>query len=145
MVQEIILEQLMRQLGPAGRIIRELIQENEQKDLRIAQLEGQLAVRRPMKARSPADWRFRVLSWQLGEMQIFPRDTPAGKMVPSLRVHVPLEDKPADVPYWDITSKKLIATLLPILPSIAGTNTYVHIHKDGEGVSSSYSVSIQPA
>ncbi len=166
-IERQMLELLLRRLGPAGRIVRQLIAENErlrEENRRLAdaadmaltrqgvavrmQRRGELqdaGYMRPMKRRSPASWRFRVLRWEEGEGAIFPRDMPDGKVVPVLRIHVPLEDKPEDVPYWDITSKTLIAMLRPLLPRIVGTDTYVSITKDGEGRGSRYSVALQPA
>jgi hypothetical protein len=152
MVEEYALSLVLGRLGPAGPIIRDLLRQLGEKDAEIDDLKAQnehlaleVQARRTMKARSPAVWRFRVLSWELGEQVIYPTEFPEGKKVPNLRIHIPLDDPSEGAPYWDITSKKVIATLLPILPSIARTNTYVEVRKDGEGRSSSYSVSVQPA
>jgi hypothetical protein len=98
-----------------------------------------------MKRRSPAFWRFRVLRWELGEQTFYPKDHPQGKTTPNLRIHIPLDDPSAGPTYWDITSKKLMAMLLPLLPQLAGTNTYVEVTKDGDGFATQYSVTIRPA
>ena len=58
---------------------------------------------------------------------------------------VPLEDKPYDVPYWDITSKREQAMLEPILAHVAGTGAYVYFRKEGEGVTSHYHMRVDPA
>jgi len=151
-VQEIILRRLIAELGPAGRMVWELLQENQrlkeqlaEKDTRIAELEAEKTVYYRMKGRSPARWRFRVRRWEVGEAVIKPKEYPEGKTVPNLRLHVPPEDAFGPVPYYDISSKRLIAMLLPILPHIAGTDTYVEIAKHGEGRTSQYSMSVHPA
>jgi len=137
------LEQLLAKLGVSS--VEEALSAVDELTAEREHLALEVQARRTMKARSPAVWRFRVLSWELGEQLIYPVEFPQGKVVPNLRIHIPLDDPSEGAPYWDITSKKVIATLLPILPSIARTNTYVEIRKDGEGRSSSYSVSVQPA
>jgi hypothetical protein len=143
-MEQIILRQLIRRLGPAGRLVRELIEENQRLQQENEALRAAVTVRRPMKARSPASWRFRVRRFELGQMQIYPHDQPQGKIVPSLRVHLPLEDKIEGTPFWDITSKRLIATLLPVLPAIQGTDTYVEVSKQGDGRTSAFTVAIRP-
>jgi hypothetical protein len=102
-------------------------------------------VDRMMKGRSPPEWRFRVVSWEERPITFQPRSESQPKTVPGLRLHIRPDDASEGVPYWDITSKRLIATLLPLLPKIAGTNTRLEISKAGEGLSSSYSVTIVPA
>lgn len=152
MVQEIVLRRLISELGPAGRIIWELLEREQAlkaelervKFERDAWKEAAQAVHR-LKRRSPAQWRFRVLRWELGETIIKPKEFPDGKTVPNLRLYVPLEDASGPVPYWDISSKRLIAMLLPILPQIAGTKTYLEVTRDGDGVGTLHSVRVIPA
>lgn len=152
MVEQLILRQLIGRLGPAGRILWDVLEENrrlqaENEELRAAnrRLEAQVEVRRTMKRRSPAQWRFRVRRWELGEQTFYPKEYPEGKTGPNLRVHIHQDDPSEGVPYWDITSKRLIAMLLPILPHIAGTETYVEIRKHGDGRTAQYSMSVHPA
>ena len=61
--------------------------------------------------------RLRAVSWERGRMVIHPRQpgAPIEKEVEVLRVHVPVEVKPLPPPYFDITSKTLMAQLLPLL------------------------------
>jgi len=59
--------------------------------------------------------RLRFLSWELGELDIIPKDGRGQKRIRVLRVTVPVEDKPVGPPYWDITGQTLIAQLLPYL------------------------------
>lgn len=108
---------------------------------RSLQMEAQ--ARQTMKRRSPADWRFRVLRWELGEQTIFPLEFPKGKVVPNLRVWIHLDDQSEGAPYWDITSKRVIAMLLPILPDVAGKGVFLHVRKDGDGPSSVFSLSVE--
>jgi len=152
MIEEIVLQQLISRLGPAGRIIGELLRENkrlqaenEEQRAEIERLKAEAEVSRPAKAHSPTKFRFRVLRWEMGEMQIHPRDEPLGKTVPSLRLHIPAGDQPAGPPYWDITSKRLIAMLLPLLPQIVDTGAYVELNMSGGGWRNAASVTVRPA
>ena len=103
------------------------------------------AASRPLKGRSPADWRFRVLRWEMGQLLIFPPDAPQGKSVPNLRVFIHPDDPNEGAPYWDITTKRVQAMLLPILPKIAGTGAFLHIRKDGDGPTSRFSLTVEPS
>lgn len=58
---------------------------------------------------------FRVVRFEEGEITIKTDQEPGGKVVQACRVHVPREDKPAGLPYYDITSKTLCADILPFL------------------------------
>ncbi|MEE8369485.1 MAG: hypothetical protein V3S00_01805 [Dehalococcoidia bacterium] len=145
MVQQILLNRLIRQLGPTGRLVREMMRENAELERRVKQLEKELTVQRTLKRRSPADWRFRVLRWEEGEQTFQPRGEPVPKTVPNLRLHIHRDDPSEGAPYWDITSLKLQAALRPILPYLVETGAYVHIVKDGDGVGSVYSMSVEPA
>lgn len=62
-------------------------------------------------------WEFRVENWEVGEVVIHPRfpGAPAEKRIRTLRVYVPRAEKPAGMPYWDVTSQTLIAQLEPFL------------------------------
>lgn len=125
------------------RTITELRTENAQLREENARLRQLAPARRTMKARSPADWRFRVIRWEMSEQTIYPRDLPAGKVVPNLRVYIHPDDPNEGAPYWDITSKRVIAMLEGLLPHIAGTGAYVRIRKDGDGRTSQFSISVE--
>ena len=114
----------------------------EEENLRLA---AEAQVDRMMKRRSPAQWRFRVVSWEERPITFQPRSESQPKTVPGLRLHIRPDDASEGVPYWDVTSKRLIAMLLPLLPRIAGTNTWLEISKTGDGLQSSYSVTVRPA
>ena len=62
---------------------------------------------------------FRVVRFELGEEVIFPLHAPNGKRVRVLRLHVSAADKPDFPHYWDVTSTRLYAQLLPQL-QVAG-------------------------
>lgn len=152
MVEQFLLRQLIGRLGPAGRILRDVLKENQrlqEENERLLEenrrLEAQLEVRRTLKRRSPAQWRFRVRRWELGEQTFYPQEYPEGKTGPNLRVHIHQDDPSEGVPYWDITSKRLIAMLLPILPHLAATGSTVEISKQGDGRTAQYSMSVHPA
>lgn len=98
---------------------------------------------RPIKGRSPAEWRFRVLRWEDHDMVIHPRDGSGPKKIRALRLHVPLEDKLEDVPWWDVTSKRLEAFLRPILPMLVRTGRYVRLTKLGVGPTSTWTVQVE--
>ena len=61
--------------------------------------------------------RLRVVSWEQGSILIHPRweGAPAEKEIGALRVHLAAGVKLYPPPYWDVTSKTLIAQLLPFL------------------------------
>jgi len=66
-------------------------------------------------------------------MTIEPRypGAPETKRVQVLRVHVPLADKPRFPQYWDITSKRVIAQLRPVLDMIVRNKMLVRITATG--------------
>lgn len=68
------------------------------------------------------EWRdgetkaFTILSYEVGDQEIHPRDGRPAKTISTLRIHVPPEEKPTFPPYWDFTSQRLVAQLQTILP-----------------------------
>jgi len=58
---------------------------------------------------------FRVTRYEEGEIPIKTTEEPGGKIVHACRVHVPREDKPIGLPYYDITSKTLCVQIEPFL------------------------------
>jgi len=56
-----------------------------------------------------------IAGWELGEMDIQPRDGRPEKRIRVLRVRVPPGEKVAGPAYWDITGQTLIEQLLPYL------------------------------
>lgn len=131
------------QLGPLGRLVVELAEENARLRLEVRDLSNLLSTSRPLKRRSPGEWRFRVTRWERVTMPINPRATAGEVQVPALRLYVPTEDKPEGVPYWDVTSQVLQAQLTPLLPRIVETGAYLHLRKRGDGIGSLYTVSVE--
>lgn len=107
-------------------------------------LEELVEARRTMKRRSPAQWKFHVLRWELGEQTFYPKEFPQGKTGPNLRVYIPLEDQSEGAPYWDITRKRIIDRLLPLLPMIVATRASVEITQVGDGPASDQVITIRP-
>jgi hypothetical protein len=53
----------------------------------------------------------RVVKWELGRIQIVPRDGREARWVYCLRVTVKDGDKPTWPPYWDVTAGHAVAAL----------------------------------
>ena len=68
------------------------------------------------------EWRdgetreFTIERWEVGELEIHPRDGRPPKSIEIIRVHVPPEEKETYPHYWDLTSSRLVAQLKPMLP-----------------------------
>lgn len=58
---------------------------------------------------------FHIDAWGEGTTIIKPTWAPEGKEIPVLRIWVAPNERPIGLPYWDITSKTLIAQLKPYL------------------------------
>ena len=74
---------------------------------------------------------FRVLRWLEGTLEIQPKAAPGFKVVPALRIWVPMEDKPAGAPYWDVTALNLIARLLPMVEDLVASGRQIRVTKEG--------------
>jgi hypothetical protein len=151
MVEEYALGLVLGRLGPAGTIIRDLLRQLGEKDAEIAdlkaknrRLEATAQSTQTLKRRSPAHWSFHVLRWDLGEQTFYPKEFPQGKTGPNLRVYIPLEDQSEGAPYWDITRKRIIDRLLPLLPMIVETRSTVEITQVGDGPTSDQVITIRP-
>lgn len=151
MVEEYAFNLLLGRLGPLAGYVREMLAENtalraENAELTAEnrRLEAQVEARRTLKSRSPAHWRFRVLRWELGEQTFYPKEFPQGKTGPNLRVYIPLGDPSEGAPYWDITRKRIIDRLLPLLPMIRDTGATVEITQVGDGPASDQVITIRP-
>ena len=75
---------------------------------------------------------FRVLRWEVGEMEVRPRAAPAGKVIEAVRMWTPPEDKPAGAPYWDATAGNLVARLKPMLEELVASGRRIKVTKEGE-------------
>lgn len=58
---------------------------------------------------------FRVERWEVGSSMIHPPHLPEGKVLRTIRVHVPKEDKPTFPFYWDLLAKTLVVQIEPHL------------------------------
>jgi hypothetical protein len=58
---------------------------------------------------------FRAIRYEMGVVRIQTAVVPAGKDVVGLRIFVTAASKPVGVNWWDVTSRTLIAQLLPYL------------------------------
>jgi hypothetical protein len=132
-------------LGGVGRLVLDLVDENVQLRAQLRSLESLVVHQRPLKRRSPAEWRFRVLRWEDVSMPVHLKEAGAPKEIPALRVWVPLEDKADGAPYWDLTGATLIAQVRPLLPKVAASGAYLHIRQVGEGRGSFHSITVEPA
>lgn len=88
---------------------------------------------------------FRVLRWEESTTTIHPAHAAAGKVVPHLRVHVPRDDKPLGVDYWDLTSATLVAQMRPSLQQNAPGRVRYTIRAQGFGAKKRFSVETSPA
>ena len=86
-----------------------------------------------MELRDRETAEFHVTAYEIGEIDIVPRypGAPATKRIRCLRVQVPREDKPRFPYYWDITSKRVIAQLRPVLDQIVRDRMLVRITAAG--------------
>jgi hypothetical protein len=85
-----------------------------------------------------------IVGFETGEVTIHPAHLPSGKTITALRVHVPKELKPLPPHYWDITSKTLVAQVLPYL-EVGGYQgkTFV-IHKHGVAPKARFTLEVKP-
>ena len=86
-----------------------------------------------MELRDRETVEFHVERYEVGEIDIVPRyaGAPATKRIRCLRAHVPAADKPRFPHYWDITSKRVIAQLRPVLDLIVRDKMLVRITASG--------------
>ena len=87
---------------------------------------------------------FTITRWEMGELEIQPRDGRPSKVVPVLRIHVPTEEKPTFPHYWDLTSTRLTAQLRSVLEAHRGARRRVKITAIGRAPRTHYSVTWLP-
>jgi len=96
------------------------------------------------------EWRdgetreFTIMRWEEGELEIQPRDGRPAKVIQVLRLHVPVEEKPAFPHYWDLTSARLVAQLRAILGAKVGARRRVKVTAIGSAPLTHFSVSWVP-
>lgn len=59
---------------------------------------------------------FTITAFEVGELEIHPRDGRPPKTIDVMRIHVPEEEKPEFPHYHDMTSRRLVAQLKAMLP-----------------------------
>lgn len=131
-------------LGPIGKVVMDLVDENVKLRFQLRDLESLVAYQRPLKGRSPAVWSFRVTRFELVDVDFQPGTSPDRVEKQVLRIYVPLEDKPDGAPYWDVSRKNLIARLLPLLPRLQQTGQRLTVEHVGTGPGSYDTVRIEP-
>lgn len=96
------------------------------------------------------EWRdgetreFEILKYELGELEIHPRDGRETKTIAVMRIHVPPGSKQAFPAYWDLTSQRLVAQLRGILPDPMYNPFRVTITAIGRPPATHFSVSRVP-
>jgi len=85
-----------------------------------------------------------VVDFRIGKMLIHPRypGAPAEKLTKTIRVYVPREEKPAGMPYWDITAKTAVAQLEPIIAIALRDKKKVRIQAFGVGPSKRFTIGL---
>ncbi len=87
---------------------------------------------------------FTIERWEMGQLEIHPRDGHPVKTIDVLRVHVPIEEKPVFPHYWDLTSSRLTAQLRSILDVHRGARRRVKITAIGRAPRTHFSVTWVP-
>jgi len=86
-----------------------------------------------------------IISYNLGKATIRPDDGSGPKEVPVLRVYVPKMDKAYFPDYWDITSKRLIAQIMPYLVGGVSTRREFKVTKTGRKPTAYFALEVKPA
>lgn len=105
-----------------------------------------MAIDKPHELLELADGGFiqtRVDRFEVGEMDISPRDGRPPKTIKAIRIHVPPADKPFFPFYWDLTAGTLVAQMEPMLPGIVQRKAVLKITKRGTGPSARFSVEVR--
>ena len=87
---------------------------------------------------------FTIERWELGQLEIHPRDGRPPKVIDVLRIHVPVEEKPEFPHYHDLTSSRLTAQLRSILDVHRGARRRVKITAIGRAPRTHFSVTWVP-
>ena len=87
---------------------------------------------------------FTIERWEMGDLEIHPRDGRPPKMISVLRLHVPTAEKTEYPSYWDLTSSRLVAQLKQILEAHRGARRRVKITAIGKPPRTHFSVTWLP-
>lgn len=85
-----------------------------------------------------------IKSYSRGLVTIYPAHRPTGKVIEALRVHVPKEYKDYFPWYWDITSKFLVAQMMPFLEAGGLGNKLFVITKHGVAPKARFELQVRP-
>jgi len=89
--------------------------------------------------------QLRITGWETGGVTIHPAHKPTGKVIKALRVQVPKEVKDFFPPYWDITSQRLIAQMVPYLEQPGYQDKVFTITKHGVAPKARFTLDVRPA
>lgn len=87
---------------------------------------------------------FTIERWEMGQLEIHPRDGRPPKVIDVLRIHLPVEEKPEFPHYYDLTSSRLTAQLRSILDVHRGARRRVKITAIGRAPRTHFSVTWVP-
>lgn len=90
--------------------------------------------------------RVQIVKWSEGTVTIEPKtpDAKGPKVIQAIRLYLTPESKPTIPPYWDITSKHLVAHLRGILLQTDFRGRTYEITKLGTPPSARYTVTVIP-
>jgi len=86
-----------------------------------------------------------ITKWEQGRVIIYPPHKPGGKVINALRVHVPAETKDFFPYYWDITSKTLVAQMVPYLEAGGYEGKKFTVTKYGVAPKARFTLEVKPA
>jgi len=107
----------------------------------MAQLAGPYEI---LELRDGESKELTILKYESGTVIIHPRypGAPTSKEISAIRLYVPQAEKPAGVPYWDVTSQTLIAQLKPFLEEIPEKGLRIRLTAHGIAPSKRYTLEL---
>ncbi|SRR5712691_3005024 len=97
-----------------------------------------------LELRAEGELITRVVNVESGPVPITPRDGRAPKLVPTIRLYVPPEDKQTEPPWWDVTSQTIAPTLQASALAAIASKRYLRLHKYGSGPGARFAVELLP-
>jgi len=86
-----------------------------------------------------------ITKWEQGRVTIYPPHQPTGKVINALRVFVPVKTKEFFPYYWDITSKTLVAQMVPYLEAGGYEGKKFIVTKHGVAPKARFTLEVRPA
>lgn len=86
----------------------------------------------------------RITGWSQGNVTIYPAHKPTGKVINALRVMVPEDSKDFFPYYWDITSKMLVAQMVPYLEQAGYQDKVFVVTKYGVAPKARFTLEVRP-